>query len=243
MQELFKVIKDSERANQIALDSVGRTPYPTLSIVTNVSDPANRRRIKVALPSSPGLESDWIRRLQTHPFIDPPLPTVGQTVLLFYADGNESNAFYLSIVNDTNPPANKDDIIKDYSEVIPGDKLSTVRGDDSLTVDGKITTNADDIKWSSEKDIAAEVKGNIFMNALQAITLQAAQYVMFKAGTWAIKIFSNGTTQMSGGVLTIDCGGFGFHLTNVGTMTINGKSITTLGAVDSRGDSLVQRGW
>lgn len=243
MQELFKILKDAEKANKIALDSVGRTPYSTLALVTNNQDVEGRRRIKVALPSSPGLESDWIRRLQTQPFVDPPMPVVGQTVMLFYVDGNESNAYYLPVVNDTNPPANKADVVNDYAETIPGERVVTVRKDDTQNIEGVLTTNAGDIGVNSEKDVTTELKGNFFVNALQAITLQAAQYVMFKAGAWAIKIFSNGTTQMSGGVLTIDCGGYGISFTNCSTLSINGKSIATTSAVDSRGDTIVSRGW
>lgn len=214
-------------------------------------DPANLRRIKVALPANPALESDWMIRLQPHPFIDPPLPTIGQTVLIYYIEGLETQGCYLQLVNNTNPSLSKEDPIKDLSEEIPGNKVTDIKGNNSLTVEGKITTNAGDIETSSnqgitynaEEDFKVEVKQNILMNALQALTLQASQYVMLQAGTWMFKLFSNGQSQMSGGVLTIDCGGQGIHFTNCSTLSINGKQIATTSATDSRGDQLVTSGW
>lgn len=251
MSNLFQILLESQKASQLANDSVGRTPYPTLSVVVQNEDPANLRRIKVALPSNPALSSDWIMRIQTHPFIDPPLPTIGQTVLVFFVDGLETQGCYLQLVNDTNPALTKEDTIKDLSEAIPGNKVTNIKGNNSLTVEGKITTNADDIETSSnkgitynaEEDFKVEVKQNILMNALQALTLQASQYVMLQAGTWMFKLFSNGQSQMSGGVLTIDCGGFGLRLINVGTMSVNDKDVSVVGATDSRGDQLVTSGW
>jgi hypothetical protein len=248
---IFKILLDSQKASQIALDQQGRFPYPTLAVVVQNQDPDNLRRIKVALPSNPALESDWMMRLQTHPFIDPPLPDIGQTVLIFYVDGLETQGVYLQLVNNTNPARDKIDPIKDLSEEIPGHKDSIVKQDNSLTVEGKITTNAGDIetssnqniKYQAEEDFQVEVKRNIFMDALQAITLQAAQYVMLKAGVWFIKIFSNGVTQMGGGVLTIDCGGYGISFENVGTLSINGSPIATVGATDTDGDTIVNKGW
>ncbi|MBD2168068.1 hypothetical protein H6G04_27155 [Calothrix membranacea FACHB-236] len=212
--------------------------------MTNNSDPENKRRIKVSLPSSPGLESDWLRRLLPNPQVDPPLPAVGQTVLILYVDGVETNGFYLSTVNATNPPRTKDSAQNDYSEGIPGNREVEVGGNDTLTVSGELSTATNkNATHKAEEDFKVEVKKNILMEALQAITLVAAQYVMLKAGQWFIKLYSNGTTQMGGGVLTIDCSGFGIHFVNTGTMSINGKEIATVGAVDTDGDTITNKGW
>ncbi|AFY49015.1 Phage-related baseplate assembly protein [Nostoc sp. PCC 7524] len=243
MEEIFKLWKLSEKATQISLDNVGRIPFGTLAIVTDNNDPEGRRRIKVALPNTPSLNSDWLRRLLAYPNIDPPLPKIGETVLVLYANGLESNGWYLSLCNDTNPPRDKQSPLNDLSQEIPGNRDIEVKGNDDLVIGGKLTTNADDIEFNSEKDITAEVKGNIFMNALQAITLQAAQYVMFKVGQWTFKLFANGTSEVRGGVITIDMGGHGIRFTNVGTMEINGSPIAVEGAVDSDGDVIVDAGW
>ncbi|MBD2196619.1 MULTISPECIES: phage baseplate assembly protein V [Calothrix] len=244
MEEIFKILLDSNKASQVALDSVGRYNYPVMGIVVNNQDPENKRRVKVSLPSAPQLESDWLRRLLPSPFVDPPLPIVGQTVLVLYAEGVETNGYYISLMNATNPPRDKESVQDDYSESIPGNKVVEIGGDDSLTVKGEFSTTTDkSATHTAEEDFKVEVKRNILMDALQALTLVAAQYVMLKAGQWFIKLYSNGTSEMGGGVLTINCGGYGIELTNCSTLSVNGKQITTLGAVDSDGDVIVNKGW
>jgi hypothetical protein len=244
MVNLIELLHNTSKANQIALDSQGRSSYPTLAVVVQNVDPDKKRRIKVALASSPQLESDWLRRLSTTPFVDEALPLIGQTVLVLWADGLETNGYYLSVNNLTNPPRDKEDIVKDYSAEIPGNKSILVGGNDDLTVKGEaLITSEKSVTTKADLDFKVEVKRNIFMQALQAITLSAAQYVMLQAGTWAIKLFSNGTSEMSGSVLTVNCNGLGFHFTNVGTMTINGKSVVVVGASDTDGDTITNKGW
>jgi len=243
MNEIFQILLNTQKASQIALDSAGRVPYPTRGVVTENKDPENRRRIKVALPSNPSIQSDWVRRLDVTPHSDNPVPAIGQTVLIFYVDGLETDMYYLSLINDTNPIRDKEDPINDCSREIPGNNDLNIKGNETKVVEGKITTNGGDIEINSEADFKLEVKQNILMNAIQALTLQAAQYVMLKAGAWSFKLFSNGTSEMSGGVLTIDCGGQGIHFTNCSTLSINGKQITTLGAVDNQGHTIVNKGW
>lgn len=243
MNDIFEILNQSKKANQIALDQQGRIPYPTLGICVDNADPLNKRRIKVSLSSSPSLSSDWIRRLDA-PGVDANLPPINSTVIVFFVDGLESNGYYLPIINDTNPPKDKEDVVNDYYSSIPGDKNVSVIGTDTLNVSGEVAINSEkSITSTATEDVKAYSKRNIFMQALQAITLSAAQYVLLQAGTWAFKLYSNGTSEMSGGVLTVNCGGFGINFTNVGTMTINGKSITTLTATDSRGDTIISKGW
>nr|WP_322686607.1 phage baseplate assembly protein V [Nostoc sp. DedQUE07]MDZ8133228.1 phage baseplate assembly protein V [Nostoc sp. DedQUE07] len=244
MNNIFEILNQSQKANQIALDQQGRVPYPTLAAVTTNIDPQNKRRIKVSLPSSPSLESDWIRRLDISPGVDANLPPINSTVLILFVDGLESNGYYLPIINDTNPPKDKEDVVNDYYSSIPGSKNVSVSGTNTLNVSGELAINSEkSITSTATEDVKAYSKRNIFMQALQAITLSAAQYVLLQAGTWAFKLYSNGTSEMSGGVLTINCGGFGLAFTNCSTMSINGKQIATVGATDSRGDTIISKGW
>jgi hypothetical protein len=244
MNNIFEILNQSKKASQIALDQQGRIPYPTLAIVTQNQDYQNKRRIKVSFPSSPSLESDWIRRLDIAPGVDANLPPINSTVIVFFVDGLESNAYYLPIINDTNPPKDKEDVVNDYYSSIPGSKNVSVNGTDTLNVSGEVAINSEkSITSTATQDFKANVKRNIFMQALQAITLSATQYILLQAGTWAFKLYSNGTSEMSGGVLTINCCGFGISFTNCSTMSINGKQICTTNATDSRGDTIITKGW
>ncbi len=244
MVNLIELLHNTSKANQIALDSQGRSPYATLGAVVKNEDPDKKRRIKVALASSPQLESDWLRRLSTTPFVDECLPAIGQTVLVLWADGLETNGYYLTVNNLVNPPRDKEDIIKDYSAEIPGNKAVLVGGNDDLTVKGEVlVTSEKSVTTKADLDCKVEVKRNFIAQALQAITLSAAQYILLSAGNWFFKLYSNGTSEMGGSVLTVDCAGLGISFVNVGTMTINGQSVATVGAVDTDGEPLVSKGW
>lgn len=125
MESVFEILVASKAANQLAGDLAGREIYSKLCVVTNNEDPEGRRRVKVADPSVPGLETTWLRRATDHPFLDAPLPEVGQTVLCNWIEGDQSNGFYSSIQNDTNPPFQKEDVIKDSYEATPGNRTET----------------------------------------------------------------------------------------------------------------------
>lgn len=244
MQDLLKLLADSQRTVQIANDQKGKALYPTLGVVTANNDPDGKRRIKVALPHSPQVESYWFRKLVINKDSDCAVPDVGQTVFIFFADGIETDGYYLQIYNDTNPTKDKNDPLNDHVEGIKGERNITVSKKNTLTVDDDSELNVSgDITNNGEGEFKVEVNKNILMKALQALTLNAAQYVLLQAGTWFVKLYSNGTSEMGGGVLTVNCGGHGINFTNVGTMMINGKSVATLGATDSDGDSLITKGW
>lgn len=252
MQEIFEILNNARKASQIALDQQGRHPYPVMGIVTNNNDPEGKRRIKVALPSSPQVESDWIRRLLVSPFIDPPLPEVGQTVLCLWAEGLETLGFYLQLMNNTNPARDKDDPIKDLSMEVPGARTSSVKQDDKLIVGGDTTTEVGgsindsaqkDITFSSGGDFATSAERDILMSCLNALILHAETYLKLQAGpTNYIELGADGSSKVSG-TWTINLSGATLNFVNASSITINGKQVATVGAVDSDGDVITQKGW
>ncbi|MEA5603716.1 phage baseplate assembly protein V [Nostoc sp. UHCC 0252] len=252
MNPIFEILNQSRLANQIALDNVGRMPYPSLAVVTQNKDDQNKRRIKVAFPSSPNLESDWIRRLDIAPGVDANLPPIGSTVIVFFVDGLESNGYYLPIINDTNPPKDKQDIANDYYSTIPGNRTVEVGGDDSLKVESSMnieaggdinTTTPDSVNFDSSKGFNVTSERDIMMNCLNALVLQAASYLRLQAGpSNYIELGANGLSKMSGN-WTINMGGGNLNFTNVGNFTINGKKIVVTGGVDTDGDTITNPGW
>lgn len=252
MKEIFEILNQSKLANQIALDNVGRLPFSSLGIVIQNEDPLTKRRIKVSFPSSPTLESDWIRRLDVAPGVDANIPPINSTVLVFFVDGLESNGYYLPIINDTNPPKNKADIINDSYSTIPGNRTIEVGGNDSLTVEKDInieaggninTTTPDSISFDSRKGFNVVSEQDIIMNCMRALVLQAETYLRLQAGPFnSIELGANGDSKMSGN-WTIDMGGGSLNFTNVGGFTINGKKIVVVGGVDSDSDTITNPGW
>lgn len=252
MQDIFEILNQSKRANQVALDNVGRIPYPTLGICVDNVDPLNKRRIKVSLSSNPSLSSDWIRRLDIAPGVDANLPPINSTVIVFFVDGLENNGYYLPIINDTNPPKDKGDVINDYSSTIPGNRVVEVGGDESLRVEkimnieagGDInTTTPDSVNFDSSKGFNVSSERDIMMTCLNALVLQASTYLRLQAGpTNYIELGADGTSKVSGNWV-FNMGGSTISFVNCGGMSINGKQICTLDAVDSRGDTIVNKGW
>jgi hypothetical protein len=134
LDAVFGILHQSQAASQRAIDQTGRVPYPVICTVTTNKDPEGKRRIKVSDPAKPGLDSDWLRRVQSHPFIDPPLPPIGSTVLCFFVDGSELNGWYQSCVNATNPPLDKTDEQLDYAIETPGERSDRTRKDHEISV-------------------------------------------------------------------------------------------------------------
>lgn len=242
MNEIFNILVQSRRASQIAMDAVGRTPYPSLGVVVNNQDPENRRRVKVALPSNPTLESDWLMRLSPYPFVDAPLPQIGQTVLILYADGIETNGWYLSVMNDTNPSRDKQDAIKDLSEEIPGNKDVSIKGDKTEAVEGSVET-------SIEGNEDHRTEGDIVVECGKALTLKTdsgASITLSSTGFVEIKDALNRRIRLGGpgGVTNQwDLAGFPLTVINASSFTINGQEVATLGAMDNDGDTLISKGW
>lgn len=234
MERIFDIWLTAEKASQIALDQQGRHQYPVLAIVTNTSDPENKRRIKVSLPSSPGLESDWLRRLLPYPQVDPPLPAVGQTVLILYVDGVETNGFYLSTVNATNPPRSKDSVQNDYSEGIPGNREIEIAGDDDLTVNQNVNTSAgEDITVKAGKSIRFQTDSGAYLELSEAGLVMLGDAFGHK---WTLG-------GAGGNAWVWDANGASIQVVNASNYSINGHQIATVGAIDTHGDTITNRGW
>jgi Type VI secretion system/phage-baseplate injector OB domain len=217
MQDLFNSLLTAKEGGTIALDQKGRIPACHLAVVTNNEDPNKQRRILISSPIIPGLDSHWIRRIEPLPFYDPPMPTVGQTVLILASEGDLLNAYYLNCVNDTNAPIKgKKDIIKDSYQEIPGNQ--TVEIKENLT-------------FQVGKTIRFETNSGSYLelNENGKIIISDSNGVKISLGNSSAIEFS-----ANGGTIT------GVNLTN---FTLLSKSVTTVGAPDTRGDTLIGKGW
>jgi hypothetical protein len=167
LDELFSSVLTNKKASAIVLDMVGRVPAVSLAVVTDNVDPDKYRKILVSSPFLPGLDTNWIRRLQTSPGFDPPMPEIGDTVLLLSVAGDLLNTYYLNVVNQTNPPIpGKKEIIKDSYQEIPG----------SLTTEAKKTINifaGDSIKFSTSSGSYLELtkEGSIVLSDAAGVTV------------------------------------------------------------------------
>lgn len=240
LAELFQTIVQSQQSSSIALDQKNRLPPLFLGIVTDTADPDSNRRILCSTDLIPGLNTYWIRRLLVQPQYDPPLPVIGQTVLLLSVNGDFDSTYYLSTVNDTNPPIKKDSEEKDLALIIPGDSRSEIQGKEELII-GK-----------SQKTETTEKIEFYAGTSIKFKTAKGAYLELAESGSVILSdAFGHRITLGGGGSfdrIQWDLSGHALNIINASDFTISSsantnKSIATLGAIDTNSDVISDRGW
>jgi hypothetical protein len=163
---------------------------------------------------------------------------------------------------------NTHEIPGDERRQIGGDRKLEVGGDEDITVEGdltircngeKIVINAPqgdieiissgggNIKIDGSFNVDIRTKKTVNITGDEKITLRQGGATLVAAnGYWEI---TNALGQRfrfggsNGGVMELDLNGSNMNLINATDIQINGKSIATVGAIDSRGDTIVDRGW
>jgi hypothetical protein len=254
MQSMAYAARFARNAEQLE----GRRLFPTTAIVVENNDPEYRRRIKVADPSYGGkVASNWINAFRVSENSDPPLPKVNQLVMVFYADGDPEKGYYLALMTDTNPSRAKENPVDDFSEQIDGNREVVVGGNKKDIAEGnhesfvggyhKIAVGGDsDIKI--EQDFVTRANGSIDINCGESLTLRtdSGAFVSLTAAGYAIIQDAFGRKITLGGIGNNgqwNLNNFPLEIINASDVTIAGKSVATVSAQDSRGDTLVTRGW
>jgi len=246
-------------------DLVERSHSLQLATVTSTDDPLNQRRIKVTTENQGGQSESWyVQGGRANCYQDEPVVPVGTTVLVGFAEGNPSDCYLIrTLSNDTNPPdPTQQNPTLDNTEEIPGnerrlvaqDSRHEVGGDHTQEIQGNlsVTCQSDQVNISAPMgDINVSASGagvgSVIITGDFSVTLQqGGASLVGQNGTW---IFSNANGQSwtlggtSGSEWTFNLGGATLNITGAGDAKINGNSIAVVGAVDSRGDHLVSRGY
>jgi hypothetical protein len=246
--QIFDTLHKSQQASQRSLDQVGRVNHPTLCTVTDNNDPEKKRRIKVSDPAKPALSTDWLRRLSFTPGDDPPLPPVGSTVMCLFDNGDEVRGWYMQCQNATNPAFEKESVQDDWwretpgrkTEVVGGDRQTTVKGEDAERIDqgrvlsvGKALILRNDAGASlTLHESGAVVLGDAFGNTL-----------VLGGASGGLSSPTDFSWQTVSGNCNWNLGGNQLNIVNASDVTISGKSVATLTALDTGGDALTTRGW
>ena len=80
------------------------------------------------------------------------------------------------------------------------------------------------------------------VNQLNPPLVSDATSLAIQVGQVTIQIHPDGSLNLQG-VTNLSVDGQNISFTNVGSFSLNGKQVATLGAKDTRGDTLVQKGW
>lgn len=232
----FKTLSQSKAGSQRSLDQGNRVIYPVLAVICRV---AEDRRVKVADPANPRIESDWLRRLSLAPGIDPPMPEVGQTALCLFIDGLFNNGWFLPVENETNPPQETATPLKDYAEIIPGSKVVQIDQDETKRIEENITYRVG--------------KQATFVNdAGASLTLLEAGATEFKdafGNRIVVGGLSAGLPYLSDLVIDfntdirINLNGQELKILNAADVSINGISVIVVGSTDNDGDINNTRGY
>ena len=163
---------------------------------------------------------------------------------------------------------NTHEIPGDERRQIGGDSKIDVGGEENITVEGDLTIRCNgekivitapqgdieiissgggNIKIDGSFNVDILTKKTINIAAKEKITLSQGGATFIAAnGYWEIKNASGQRFRFggsNGGVMECDLNGSNMNLINADDIQINGKSIATVGAIDSRGDTIVSRGW
>lgn len=260
---MYTEIAELIRFLPLLRDLATRSLYDRLAVVTDNQDPENLRRIRVSLSSQGGVtQSYWIQCGRATSHTDEPLPEIGTTVLIGAIEGNPNELYVKrTYCNDTNPPdLNQGNPTKDNTIHIPGESRHTIAsnsyhgvgGEEERVADGNIsiTSKGDKITIScpyGDIEILATDGGNevVIKGSYRVRLEQSGAYMEAKGGFWEFGNANGQKWQFGGGgnEWKWDAAGASVRVVNASDFSINGKSATTIDALDSRGDRLVSRGY
>jgi hypothetical protein len=235
MQKIFDILTSAEKAARS--NNEGRIFGLMFAIVTNNQDPMNMRRVKVTLESKGGqTQTDWALAMRLIPNYDPPMPAIGTSVIVAAIDGDPHDLVWLGpVVNNTNPQdGEQSDPLNDNSQTIPGASSEAIGKSWSFST-GEDWTG----KVGNDMEIDIEKTCTIKNSAGASITLHESGFLVLQ-DAWGRKLTWGGA---GGTEYKWDMAGAEIDIVNPSSFKINGKEIATVGAVDSRGDALVNRGW
>ena len=110
---ILNMFAQLHQANRVAgnlQDYQGRTPWQMKGIVVDNQDPLGLGRVKVTTASLGGRsQTDWLDRLIPGPMMAYPVPTIGDTVVVGFYDGDSHQGFYVGIVQNILNPAGQQD--------------------------------------------------------------------------------------------------------------------------------------
>ncbi|HEY9835443.1 MAG TPA: phage baseplate assembly protein V [Vampirovibrionales bacterium] len=128
MSQTLQILLTAAKASPAALDLQGRSIAPEFAVCTDKNDPMALRRVRVSTEAKGAqTQTDFLMRSLPCPGWDPPMPKLGDSLVVGFFQGNPHDGlFFGSVHNRTNPVFPKKDPWKDDWRVIPGDSTFLV---------------------------------------------------------------------------------------------------------------------
>jgi hypothetical protein len=230
--DLFKVWHESQRGNQLAKDLEGRSPFPSIGVVTQNDDPEQRRRVKVSFPKNMGMDSPWLDRKTTSPSDDPPVPKIGQTVEVSFIDGDPHRGVYSGVLtNAKNVAQDTPSPLLDDARCIEGNRSERIDENSTLKVGKKLRLENDAGAYLELHESGALKLGDAFGNQ---IILGGHSASLGPLTDCVINTIESVSWNLNGKSI---------EFSNPGNVSISGKSIVVVGSTDSDGDTNNSRGY
>lgn len=195
----------------------------SFGLVANVTDPLKLQRLQVYDMTKGGQHtSDWLFRLLPYTSYSPPVPQLNDLVVVGYIDGNPHKGCYLGVVvNNKNKPVGSD---SDLTLILGNAKIE-------LLIDGTmIATGLKSATVEARERVSVRAGTEAVLEAPQ-VTVKATNSATIEAPQLALK---------ASGQLTLESATIALQTTNA---KVAGKDITAVGGRDSRGDTIVDKGY
>lgn len=260
--QFLETIAELNRLKRQLQDLTSRTYGLQIGIVCDNRDPLNQRRIKVAPQSKAGLATtDWLAHCNPTPATDAPIPPVGSTVYFQFLDGDPHDGVWIGVThNDTNPPdPSQADPVNDCAVEVPGNDRRTVIGEATHQVTGN---RSDEVDGSHKHEVGGDLAistrfGELSISADQnQLTIRGKTQVRIEDGSGGYVVMSGGALRIgnaagqewvmggaSGSQWQWNAAGSAVAISGASDVTINGKSVATVGATTDNGRVVVTRGW
>lgn len=243
--KLINDLYDAKQGAPKALDQEGRYPYPMMLAVSENKDTEYPElcRVRVVSPANPTLQTGWLT-MAAMTYETPEVPAIGDTVLVWFADGIPENGVYMPIKNLRRQGKVVADHTVDSGRDTPRDRFETVGNDRYLDVANLDQVKAFESVLEATKSI--DTKTITETKEAEAAYTLTAPTILLKTptGTSYLLISDAGIQLFTSGITVWNMQSGSLQMTNVANFSINGKQVATIGAVDSPdGDVLITRGW
>lgn len=231
----FAQIRESVK---LAEDLRGRVIGSQLGVVSVNEDPLNLRRIKVNFAENPDLDSYWIMRSPTYHDIDPPLPKIGQTVLIEFVNGDITMGFYRVVQNDVNKPHFSDNPAIDLSVKIEGDRISQIQGDDRSTANNHLRTSVVEDKAIVGGIFTVDAVGSINHLTLGSFVVSSTGSATFTCGGYTTTFGADGNNTFGGNNFNVQSNNFKWRDETIATKKWVEDYVHQVTGEGSRGNSI-----
>jgi phage gp45-like len=201
----------------------GRILGLSLGVVASTDDPLGIQRLQVYDNAKGGKYlSDWLFRALPYTSYSPPVPKLGDLVIIGYINGDPHKGCYLGVVvNQKNKPVGSNNDLT----IVLGTTTIKLSASGDISIDGAANIN---ITNSS----------NVVVNSTN-ITINGSQKVEMNAPDIKLKATSGITLEAPSLALKTPL----VDTNSIGTFSLGGQRVAVVGATDSRGDTIVSPGW